>query len=67
MTFEDCLTKCVGNKELVQQFDRLTGSNLCHQGVPVDLAVDKATGRIDSEFMNFVDFVFEFVYMPLNH
>jgi hypothetical protein len=34
--FDMCLLTALANEELVQQFDRLTGSNLQGQGTPID-------------------------------
>lgn len=65
MTFEECLLHCAGSKELVEQFDRLTGSNLSMKGSPIELMVDRASGRTNAEIDAFVGFVHEFVWLPL--
>lgn len=65
MNFDQVLQHCAGNKELVTQFDRLTGSNLSLKGAPLDVAIDKASGRTDAELAAFVAFVFNFVWLPL--
>lgn len=65
MDFEQVLQHCAGNKDLVTQFDRLTGSNLSLKGSPIDVAIDKASGRTNAELASFIAFVFEFVWLPL--
>lgn len=65
MDFEQVLQQSAGNKELVAQFDRLTGSNLSLKGSPIDVAIDKASGRTNADLAAFVAFVFEFVWLTL--
>lgn len=65
MDFEQVLYHCAGDKDLVAQFDRLTGSNLSLKGSPLDVAIDKASGRTNAELASFIAFVFEFVWLPL--
>jgi hypothetical protein len=45
MTFEECVLDCAANKELVYEFDRLTGHNLSMKGSPIVLMIDEATGK----------------------
>jgi hypothetical protein len=65
MTFNECVLYCAGSRGLVAQFDRLTGSNLCMRGTPVDLMVDEATGRQREELVRFMAFVFECIWTRL--
>lgn len=65
MTFHECILYCAGNRELVHHFDRLRGTNLSLRGAPIDLAVDKASGRLDDDLGLFVAFVFDAVWCRL--
>lgn len=60
--FIECVRHASANKELVQQFDRLRGTNLMRIGKPIELAVDAATGKLDDDIRQFLQFVREFVY-----
>jgi hypothetical protein len=63
--FIQCIKETSGNKELVKEFDRLTGSNLSLSGTGLDLAIDKATGRMKDDCEKFLKFVYECVYLKL--
>ena len=64
--FEAVLRECLANDDLVAQFDRLTSSNLRLVRAPVNLAVDLATGRTDSELRQFAAFVKDVVWDRLH-
>lgn len=63
-TFDDCLRLCANEPTFVDEYDRLTGSNLSMRGTPLDLLIDKATGRTDAELIKFARFVWECVWVP---
>jgi len=63
LTFASCLQSCVGNQELVSNFDRLKGTNLSLRGAPIDLAIDRAVGRLDAEIESFVEFCWDVVFL----
>jgi hypothetical protein len=63
--FLQCLREAAANKELVAQFDRLTGSNLSMRGAPIELEIDRTTGRQREELRRFAEFVRDAVYLPL--
>lgn len=65
MTFEEVVKHAAANKELVAQYDRLSGTNLSLKGSPIDVQIDLATGRIESEVPDFVDFVYRAIWLPL--
>lgn len=65
MTFHDCVIACAGQAELVAEFDRLTGHNLSLKGSPLDLEIDKATGRLEEGMRDFVGFVYECIWARL--
>ena len=66
MTFYGCLMECANNQELVKEFDRLRGTNLSLRGSPIEIEIDKSTGRLDHDLKLFVDFVWECVWRRLN-
>lgn len=62
MSFRECVMACAANSEFVAGFDKLTHSNLSFRGSGLDLAIDKATGRLDIEAQRFIEFVYECVW-----
>jgi hypothetical protein len=56
-TFIDFLHMCAENRELLREFDRLRGTNLSLKGAPIDLAMDRATGRLEHDAGLFFEFV----------
>jgi len=65
MTFAEVVQVAAANKELVAQYDRLSGTNLSLRGSPIEVQIDLATGRIKSEVPGFVEFVHETIWLPL--
>lgn len=65
ISFEMCLIEAAKNKELIKQFDRLHGANLSFKGSSLELAIDKSSGRTDSEIQKFIEFVDKYVYQTL--
>lgn len=63
VSFAACLRQCAGNKELVSQYDRLKGTNLSLRGTGLDLAIDQASGRLESDIAGFVEFVWDVVFL----
>ena len=61
--FIECLSVSATNKELVKEFDRLTGFNLALKGPSINIAVDSSTGFLDEGLREFVKFVYECVYL----
>ncbi len=57
-----CLTECVNNRELIEQYDRLRGTNLSRNGSALVQLIDRQTGKLEKEFREFVEFVREDVY-----
>ena len=66
-TFKECLMYCAGNKELVAEFDRLSGSNLSFKGAPINIMVDQATGKQKDDLRAFCDFVYECIWSRLGN
>lgn len=65
LTFEDVLRVAAGNRELLKEYDRLTGSNLSLKGTPIELAIDDQTGRTTEEFRKFASFVLEHIWLTV--
>lgn len=63
LTFVDCVAAASVNRELVTQFDRLNGTNLAMRGSPIEVLIDKSSGRLDAECAKFLEFVWEFVFL----
>lgn len=65
LAFVRCLHASAGNAELVANYDRLRGTNLSLRGAPIDLEIDRASGRLEADLSGFVDFVYEVIYTRL--
>ena len=65
LTFAACLAACAATRELVENFDRLTGRNLSLHGAPIERMIDEASGRTDADCAAFVAFVYECVWTRL--
>lgn len=67
MTFEQCCSECLSNKELIREFNRLTGLHLGESRTGIEIAVDEACGRDpDAESIpEFVSFVYDCVWSRL--
>ena len=61
--FADVLRACVADDALVAQFDRLTGSNLLLQGAPINAAIDRSSGRTETQFRRFAGFVYDAIWL----
>lgn len=65
ISFTDVLMECAGDKSLVAEFDRLAETNLSQKGTALDLEIDKATGRLDSDLEKFVLFCWDSVFIRM--
>ena len=65
MTFRECLRECAANRDLLREFDRLKGTNLCEVGrrSPMAAMIDEATGRDRDSCNKFIEFVYECVWL----
>lgn len=63
--FQQWMSLCIGNKELLAHYDRLRGTNLSRRGFPMDLLIDQATGRLDDEAVPFLEFCHD-VFMRID-
>jgi hypothetical protein len=57
-----CLNAALEVPELIANFDRLYGYNLSRRGAPLELAIDDATGFTEAGIIEFMNFVWEFVF-----
>jgi len=64
-SFMRVLHRCAQDRGLLTEYDRLYGTNLLLQGAPLDLMIDKSTGRPTEEFRGFADFVRKTIWRPL--
>ncbi|MCL2175565.1 MAG: hypothetical protein FWB73_05925 [Treponema sp.] len=67
MTFEEVCHECIKYEGFVNEWNRLTGNKLGIERAPIVKMIDDACGHDpDMKAMGeFVDFVFEFVWLPL--
>jgi hypothetical protein len=63
VSFIDCLQASI-QSELVTEWERLTGKKLVAQ-TPLDRMIDEATGYDQAVMGEFVDFVYEFVFLTM--
>ncbi len=59
MTFTplEVLSAALANPEFVAEFDRLSGTNLSLVGSPLELQIDKSTGRLEHDVRKFLSFI----------
>lgn len=62
MAFDECVVYCLRQPELVREFDRLNGTNLLLRGAPIELMIDKESGRTMDDFQQFIAFVYDCVW-----
>jgi hypothetical protein len=62
LTYQRCLEEAIRTPELIRNFDRLWGYNLSGRGSPLELAIDKATGFQEAGIIEFMNFVWEYVF-----
>lgn len=65
VTLEDCVYECLNNPDFMREYDRMRGTNLSLRGTPLDLAIDKASGRLESEARQFMADVADIVWSRL--
>jgi hypothetical protein len=77
MTFEEVVIECCQRRELIQQFDRLQGSNVSRillpdTRPPIVRMIDEATGydkhldeQAHKDMQLFIAFIFEFIFLPV--
>lgn len=65
LTFAACLHACAAQRELAENFDRLTGRNLSLRGAPIERMIDEASGRTEPDCAAFVAFVYDCVWTRL--
>lgn len=65
MTFEEVVMESYKNDELIEQYNRLTGSTLKRKKSSIYQLIDEATGKEEAELKGFISFVDEYVFHPL--
>ncbi len=61
--FWRCLEVSLLQEGLLQEFDRLRGTNLMRYGTGIDLLIDEATGRTKADIQAFMKFVHDAIYL----
>lgn len=62
MAFEVCLRTAVETPALLEQYDRLAGTDILRRRPTLEQAIDDATGHRDDQLRGFFDFVREYVW-----
>lgn len=67
MTFAECLIKCIDNKELVSEFNRLSGHSIGKRRTTLENIIDNACGYDQDiiAFEDFIGFVYVYIWEPL--
>ena len=67
ITFEDACSECIATDGFVREFNRLCGYHIGERIDGLNVSIDKACGYDpDAEAIPaFVDFVYEYVWLPL--
>jgi hypothetical protein len=63
--FVKCLMEAADTPELVAQFNRLYGGTLGARAHPIEVMIDKATGKQDDDMRKFSEFVHDSIYLRL--
>lgn len=58
---QEAVFQCYDNKEFVEQYNRLTGSNINKNKTAIESMIDEATGKTTDELKKFIEFVQEYV------
>lgn len=62
MTFPEVVMECFDNPDLMREYRRLKGGDFGLPKSPVDAMVDDATGFVDEQAKEFVQFVWDVVW-----
>lgn len=62
---KDTVIKCYENEQFVAEYNRLTNSNFREAKTLLEQMIDVETGKTSDEILKFLDFVFEFVVIPV--
>jgi hypothetical protein len=60
-----CLRRAVEDPDILPEFDRLTGFDLCRRKSLIEQAIDDATGYFGEGVETFLYFVVDAIYLPL--
>jgi len=63
--FLKCLHSALNDPDVLPEFDRLTGFDLCMRRPAIEQAIDKATGMLDGGVEAFLKFVVDAIYLPV--
>lgn len=65
ITFLECLEMCIQQADLIAQWERLSGKKLVASN-PLDRMIDEATGYDQAVMGEFVDFVYNYVWVTFS-
>lgn len=65
--FSEVVFLTLDNKEFVQNYDRLRGTNISKtkSRTPIEQMIDEVTGKEKEELFKFFDFVLNYVFLPV--
>lgn len=63
VSFISCLETCCQNLDFVSAYDQLKGTSFSKKLHPIEQMIDEAVGKKDEDFREFVDFVWDDVFM----
>lgn len=63
-TLQETIELCLGNAEFMREYRRLTGHRL-GGGPIIDQEIDKATGKLNDEARQFIEFVRDHIWWPV--
>lgn len=66
ITFVECLELCIQQADLIAQWERLSHKKLVASS-PLDRMIDEATGYDQTVMGEFVDFVYEYVWVTFGN
>lgn len=58
-----CLKETLETQGIVENFNRLYGASLGQAKSPIEMMIDQATGKCDSDMTKFIDFCWDSVFV----
>lgn len=65
LNFKDVVMECFKNKSFVKEYDRVAKTNILARKTSIENIIYEATGLRDIELLGFIDFVFNFIWVPM--
>lgn len=64
MTLQETIECCCKQPELIREYERVRGVKLRNRS-PIESLVDEATGYRKEKWMEFFDFIRDYIWMPV--